>query len=300
MQEEVKWNDRMNIGVESIDKAHKRLFSIMRKLQISMSGDEDGRKRVCIEGIKYFKSYALKHFAEEEEYMQSIDYDGYEIHRRLHENLKNTTLPALERDLELSDYSVEACRHFQGIMLSWLRGHIMIEDRAIVGKADGKWTHTPDKEEVAELEKAIIRVMQESFRLAMWIVSDHYAGEEFGPAVCYRMNCRLGEGQKAKIFLVFEERLALHIVSGALNTRFKKVDKIVNNTIKRLCQHTVKRMEACCGLIKVESVEKENILTGDQLSKDFELGYPQYGLLFDSRQGYFGFCIKKSRAQTKA
>ncbi len=79
MQEEVKWNDRMNIGVESIDKAHKRLFSIMRKLQISMSGDEDGRKRVCIEGIKYFKSYALKHFAEEEEYMQSIDYDGYEI-----------------------------------------------------------------------------------------------------------------------------------------------------------------------------------------------------------------------------
>ena len=56
MQEEVKWNDRMNIGVESIDKAHKRLFSIMRKLQISMSGDEDGRKRVCIEGIKYFKA----------------------------------------------------------------------------------------------------------------------------------------------------------------------------------------------------------------------------------------------------
>lgn len=295
MQEEIKWNDRMSIGVESIDKAHRRLFSIMRKLQSSMSGEEDSRKRVCIEGIKYFKSYALKHFAEEEEYMESVGYEGYEIHKRLHENLRDTTLPALERDLELSDYSEEACMHFQGMMLSWLRGHIMVEDRAIVGKTDGKWTQTPDKETVAELEKAIIRVMQESFHLAMWIVSDHYAGEEFGAAVCYRISCVLGDGGEAKIFLVFEERLALHIVSEALHTRFKKVDRIVTNTIKRLCQHAIKRIEACCGLIKVESIEKENILTDEQLRQDFELGYPQYGLLFDSRCGYFGFCIKRKK-----
>ena len=29
---EVKWNDRFNLGVDTIDKAHQRLFSIIGKL----------------------------------------------------------------------------------------------------------------------------------------------------------------------------------------------------------------------------------------------------------------------------
>ena len=295
MQEEIRWNDRMSIGVEEVDKAHRRLFSIVRKLQVSVSEDAESRERICMEGIKYFKSYAVKHFAEEEEYMQSVGYEGYEVHRQLHENFRDKTLPALERDLELSNYSLEASQHFLGLMVSWLNGHIMVEDRAITGKVANKWTHTPNKEEMASLEKAIIRVAQEAFRLAMWIVSDRYAGEEFGKAVCYRMSCVSLDGERMKIYLVFEEKLALHIVSEALYTRFSKVDKIVGNTIKRLSLHTLRRIEVFCDLVRVETIVKENILTDEQLRKDFELGYPHYGLLFDSRNGYFGFCIKKDR-----
>lgn len=297
MQEEIQWNERLSIGVEEIDKAHRRLFSIVRKLQISANSEEEKRKRVSMEGIKYFKSYAVKHFAEEEEYMQSIGYEGYEIHKRLHENFRDRTIPALERELEMSDYSLEAILHFQGLMLSWLRGHIMIEDRAIAGKISNCWTHTPDREETAALEKAVISVMQEGFHLPMWIVSDHYAGEEFGPALCYRMSCRTQEDERMNIFLIFEERLAVHVVSEALHTRFNKVDKIVANTIKRLSEYTVRRLEIFCDLVKTGKIEKENVLTDEQMRKDFEMGYPHYGLLFDSRNGYFGFCIKKNRKQ---
>ena len=32
MKKEVKWDERFNIGVDNIDKAHQKLFSIVRKL----------------------------------------------------------------------------------------------------------------------------------------------------------------------------------------------------------------------------------------------------------------------------
>lgn len=79
--EEIKWNDRFNLGVESIDRAHQRIFSIVGKL-ISLNEDEAKQRHACQEGIKYLKSYTLKHFQEEEDYMQSIGYEGYARHKR--------------------------------------------------------------------------------------------------------------------------------------------------------------------------------------------------------------------------
>ena len=49
---EVKWNDRFNIGVEIVDHAHKKLFSIVGKL-LSLTEDAEKQKHACQEGIKY-------------------------------------------------------------------------------------------------------------------------------------------------------------------------------------------------------------------------------------------------------
>ena len=48
-----KWQDRYEIGVEIIDREHKKLFSIMNKL-LAYSDDESKGQWVCQEGIKYF------------------------------------------------------------------------------------------------------------------------------------------------------------------------------------------------------------------------------------------------------
>ena len=80
MSAEIKWNDRFNIGVASIDHAHQKLFSIVGKL-VALNEDETKQQHACKEGIKYFKSYTLKHFADEEAYMQSINYSGYAMHK---------------------------------------------------------------------------------------------------------------------------------------------------------------------------------------------------------------------------
>ena len=75
MAKEIKWNKRFDIGVDSIDKAHRKLFSIVHKLSC-LNENENNGPWACAEGIKYFKNYAITHFAEEEAYMKSIGYKG--------------------------------------------------------------------------------------------------------------------------------------------------------------------------------------------------------------------------------
>ena len=72
------WQERFNIGVESIDREHRKLFAIMNKLS-AYDGNDEKSRWAYQEGIKYFKEHAMKHFAEEELYMASIGYEGYAI-----------------------------------------------------------------------------------------------------------------------------------------------------------------------------------------------------------------------------
>lgn len=77
-------------------QVHKKLFSIVAIVGKLIALNEDSAKQqhACREGIKYFKNYTLKHFAEEESYMRSINYSEYAMHQSLHDNMQNKTLPA--------------------------------------------------------------------------------------------------------------------------------------------------------------------------------------------------------------
>ena len=174
MSKEAEWNKRFNIGVDSIDNAHRKLFSIVQKL-IHLSRDENNGQWACAEGIKFFKNYTSEHFTDEEAYMQSIGYKGYEIHKRLHDDMRYKTLPALEKDLTRSNYSQESIQHFLGICLGWLTTHILIEDRAITGKIRNKWKTDNVGADMNALETALILTLQEVFRLQTEIVSEHYS-----------------------------------------------------------------------------------------------------------------------------
>lgn len=96
------WNDRFNIGVESIDKEHKRLFKIINKLYI-FKEEEGSSQWACQEGIKFFKKHAVEHFEDEENYMESIGYEWLEQHRFLHKGFRDVLLPTLERELEQTE-----------------------------------------------------------------------------------------------------------------------------------------------------------------------------------------------------
>lgn len=292
---ELEWNDRFNLGVDCIDKAHRRLFSIVGKL-LNLNEDTEKQQHACREGIKYFKNYTIKHFAEEEAYMESIQYDQYTMHKRLHDNMRDKTIPALEQELEEQEYSTEAIQHFLGICIGWLNGHIMIEDFAITGRTSNKWVHQPIDDEMNSLEKAVIQVMHDLFRVEAQTVSTHYGGEDFssGNALCYRLNYKARTGGRLQVFLVYEEQMILRTLGAILGKQIKKLDKTVIYAMKILSQKFVDCIASHFILTEGYDFDRNDMLTFEQFTRTFDKEYPPYSLLFNtSGKGYFAFCIKK-------
>ncbi len=291
---EIKWNDRFNIGIDTIDKAHKKLFSIVEKL-IALNEDSDKQQHACREGIKYFKSYTIKHFEEEEAYMRSINYSDYAMHKSLHDNMQSKTLPALERELDEQNYSVEAMQHFLGICVGWLNGHILTEDRAITGRVSNKWVHSPSEDEIVSLEKAILQSFQSLFHINLELISKHYSGEDFssGSALCYRLNYISQNKEKLQVFVVYEERMVLGMLGDLLGKPVKKADKTVIYAVKILSQQFMDCIGRHFSLIGRYRLEKNDMLTFEQLLRTFEKEYPPYSMLFSAKgKGYFSLCIR--------
>ena len=290
----IQWNDRFNIGVEIIDKAHRRLFSIIEKL-ISLNEDAAKREHACREGIKYFKSYTLKHFAEEEAYMQSIGYGEYEMHKRLHDNLRDNTLPVLEHELEAQNYSEDAVHHFLGICVGWLNGHIMIEDFAISGKVSTKWIHQASDDAIVSLEKSSLQGFGQLYHTEAELVSKHYKGENFScdKALCYRLTYLSGEKKRMQVYFLYEEQLILRLLGAMLGKQLPRIDQTVVYAIRELTQKLIKCMS--CHFLSGENyqLQKIDMMTFEQLVRTFDKDYPPYSLLFNvEKKGYFAFCSR--------
>ncbi len=286
-----EWKKQFNIGVDSIDHAHRKLFSIVRKL-IHLSEDENNGPWACAEGIKYFKSYAIQHFTDEEAYMQSIGYQGYEVHKHLHDDMRSKTLPALEKDLLESNYSQESIHHFIGICLGWLTAHIMIEDRAITGKISNRWKKDNDGKNITALEGALTDFVQKIWGLPAEIVSEHYNGEDFGNSMIVRLIYRSKEKKKIQIFLVLEEILIFHTVSSMLDMPLTKMDKLVANAVRELSQQIADQIILHFRLSLQYQLESSHFMTPEQFQTEFSAEYFSYSLLFNTGTGYFAFCIK--------
>ena len=290
MSKEAEWNERFNIGVDSIDNAHRKLFSIVRKL-IYLSEDEHNGQWACAEGIKYFKSYAIKHFTDEEIYMQSIGYKRYELHKHLHDDMRYKTLPALEKDLTKSNYSQESIHHFLGICLGWLTAHIMIEDRAIAGKIPHKFIKDNPGADLTALEEALAVTIQEIFRLQTDIVSEHYSGENFGKTMIIRLTYHSIDHEEVQIFMALEESLVLRAVSSILNIPLNKMDQLVMAIGKELAIQIAEQVAIRSNLALQYHLVNSHFMTADQFRQAFYAGNFDYSLLFNTGRGYFAFVV---------
>lgn len=289
----IEWNDRFKVGVEDIDKAHQKLFSIVGKL-LQLSEDIERQQHACREGIKYLNNYTIQHFAEEEAYMRYIDYSGYAVHKSIHDNMRDKILPSFAKELERECYSEASIRHFLGICIGWLNEHIMIEDHAIVGKTASKWVHGPSEDVAASLEKAITGVAQKLFRIDAQIISEFYSGEDFseGQILCYRLRYMNEEKKSRQVFLVYEVKLILHILSTMIGKEVKRIDKTVAYTMEILSKQFMERIGTHFALQDGTKLERMDILAFEQLLRSFEKEFPTYSLLFGTGgKGYFAFCV---------
>lgn len=131
----ITWQERFKIGVESIDNAHQELFRIANKLHRIVRTSDSNIKWTASQVIKYIQSYTVKHFQDEEAYMRSINFKGYEAHKAIHASMRERIIPHLYARLEQEDYSAESIEFFLDVLEKWLTRHILGHDREIVQKA---------------------------------------------------------------------------------------------------------------------------------------------------------------------
>ncbi len=290
MEHQLVWQEEFNIGVDIIDKEHQRLFKIINKL-LAFAEHEKKNQWACQEGIKYFKEHAMKHFADEENYMLSIHYAGFATHKRIHNDFRTKTLPALELELEQSDYAPDAVSHFLGVCAGWLIGHTLTEDHAITGAAQSKWTDLMPEEEHTAIRQTILQLLHSMFQLESQVISESYGGEKFGKGVYYRLVYKTKQEGEWQIFLVFEEQLLINTVGKILGLTTDKLDVMLINASRYTARQFVEHLKAHLPEADLYEMKEENLLNYEQFQEAFKKENPQFSLLFDTGAGYFAFCV---------
>ena len=295
MEGQLVWKDEYNIGVDIIDKEHKRLFKIINKL-FRFTDEKNKSQWACEEGIKFFKEHAVKHFAEEEEYMASINYERLDTHRHIHQEFRERTLPALEEELEQTGYCTNSVGHFLGVCAGWLIGHTLMEDRAITGRERSRWMELLPGKEQEMLKKMILQLMYDLFHLESYVISETYGGEKFGEGVYYRLlYASEQEEEKWEIFLVFEEKLLLNTVGKVMGIRTNKLDSMLMNAARYMARQFIGCIREHLPDMNGYVLKEENLLTYEQFQRAFENERLQVSLLIDTGEGYFAYCMSSRR-----
>jgi len=120
-------------GIEKIDEEHKRLFDIMKRsfeeLHHHNNDENVDSFDAVLDIIDELVDYTQTHFADEEEYMASINYEGLAAQQNAHQmfveklsdiNLEGTDIPAIEYLEDVIDF-----------VLYWLTNHILKMDTQI-------------------------------------------------------------------------------------------------------------------------------------------------------------------------
>lgn len=289
--QQIQWRDRFNLGVEAIDQAHRRLFSIVQKM-MDLYVERHEEKFACVEGIKYFKAYTLKHFAEEEAYMRKIGYSGYLAHKKLHDKMKYDTLPELERLLYESDFSTEMVQRFIGVCTGWLTGHIIIEDRAIVGERPNELSPMRPDDELSVIQSVIISPLQEILGCPIqfsgrFSIKDTILNEQY-----YELTYSTQEGNWLRVILVIGQEMLLRAAGLMFGMDFYEKNEIVCFAMQEIAQNLIQQAAASFGEQPDKfQLEKGRFLEHEEFIEQFRVQPPQYGLLFRVGQESFALCI---------
>lgn len=124
------FTDKFLTGIELVDEEHKILFDIIRQTNDTINEEfvHDKYDRI-MEIIDELKDYTVKHFGDEEEYMESIGYEGLEAQKVAHISFVDK-LNSINYD-NLDDNQQEYLNDLVEYLLNWLSTHILKMDKRI-------------------------------------------------------------------------------------------------------------------------------------------------------------------------
>ncbi len=127
----IQWNnDLYSVKIESIDKHHQTLISLINQLHEAM---REGNAKEIMDGILHeLNDYTIYHFNAEEDLMRSHNYpmEEYTFHKEQHEEFKFKLSELVEKyQNEEILISIETSKFLK----EWLVNHIQKVDKKIAG-----------------------------------------------------------------------------------------------------------------------------------------------------------------------
>ena len=119
-------NDVYKIGIDSIDREHRYLIDLYNDLaQKVVFGTTTMQLNTAVD--KLF-DYAAQHFASEERLMWVTGFPNIESHKFQHESFVHTLTELVGQQQNKDDAT--ALRQLAVFVGRWIRGHILISDKA--------------------------------------------------------------------------------------------------------------------------------------------------------------------------
>ena len=124
------FSEKYYTGVELIDREHRRLFEILADLnELSRNEFLPDKYDAIADVVEELKDYTVKHFQDEERYMERIGYEGLAVQQNVHQSFidKMDTIDLDEMDDDQQGYLDELI----DFLANWLINHIMKMDQKI-------------------------------------------------------------------------------------------------------------------------------------------------------------------------
>ncbi|HUV35527.1 MAG TPA: bacteriohemerythrin [Patescibacteria group bacterium] len=118
---QLKWTDKLSIGVDLIDEQHKMLIQRLNDMSSAIEFNK-GPNEIA-RTLSFLIDYTDFHFSEEEKHMEEQEYPGLEEHISKHEEFK-TTLADLENDYREDGATNLLAHSLDTFLINWLVNHI--------------------------------------------------------------------------------------------------------------------------------------------------------------------------------
>lgn len=116
-------------GIDLIDKEHEELFRIVEKVNKLVRYEDEFDIEEILNVLNELRKYTEFHFGDEEEYMESIHYEGLAAQKRAHESFIDKIVNIDMKQIQ--ENPKEYTQSLVEFLLGWLINHILYTDKKI-------------------------------------------------------------------------------------------------------------------------------------------------------------------------
>lgn len=113
-----EWSEELSVGVPDMDHQHHQLVDMINELIATMDTDDLSK---ILTSYKALGSFVVKHFNDEEEFMEKIGFESLGVHKQIHIQLLDK-VGVFQAEMEQGRLDKLKLVEF---LKMWLRSHIM-------------------------------------------------------------------------------------------------------------------------------------------------------------------------------